>query len=172
MEQISKGYKMRVPYKPIYLPKSYKKFNYIIIHDYTCQFLKFDKARTDSKKVTVNDIRSYFWIFDDQFDLPYHFVCKQFGDDFETIMSRPLAYYCEYLDLSGQYLNSIHIAIAGKYDFITPEILRNVPPAGGVLDKIIKIFGKSIKDGKITIIMEYASGKTINIYIFLFYFLL
>ena len=112
---------MRVPYKPVYFQKSYKKFNYIIVHDYTCQFSKFDKARVDSKKITVNDIRSYNWLFNDEFDLPFHFVCKKFSDDFETILSRPLSYYCEYSDIPSQYLNSVHIAIAGKFDFITPE---------------------------------------------------
>ena len=113
---------MQVPYKPVYLTKAYKKFNYIIIHDFTCKFEHFDRARTDDKKTNVNDIRSYNWVFNGQFDLPYHFVCKKIGSDFETIMGRPLAYYCdEYKDISEEYINSVHIAIAGNYNLIAPD---------------------------------------------------
>ena len=111
---------MQVPYKPIYLLKAFKKFNYIVIHDLTCQFEHFEKSKTDDKKVAISDLRSYNWVFHNEFDLPYHFICKKIGTDYETIMSRPLAYFCEYPDISEQYINSVHIAIAGNYNFISP----------------------------------------------------
>ena len=107
---------MIAPYKPVYLPKAYKKFKYVIIHDFTCQFNTIDKARVDNKLAQIQGVRLYNWMFQNSYELPYHFVCEKIYNDFETIMARPFCYYCEYSDIPDQYLNSIHIAIAGNYN--------------------------------------------------------
>ncbi len=104
---------MRVPYRPVYLPKGFKRFRYIIMHDFSCQFSKLPKARTDTNKVETQSVRQYHWVFQNEFELPYHFVCEKIDKDFETIMARPFCYFCEYDDIPEQYLPSIHIAIAG-----------------------------------------------------------
>lgn len=104
---------MRVPYKPTYLTKAYKRFNYIVIHDFSCRFAALDKAKIDDKKFTTGAIRDYNWAFNNEFELPYHFICEKVGTDYETIMSMPLSFYCEYKDIPDQYVNSVHIAIAG-----------------------------------------------------------
>jgi len=110
---------MQIPYKPTFLPKAIKKFRYIIIHDFTCQFGSLDKARVDQKtKVTTQGTRVYNWLFKNEFELPYHFICEQLQGDYETILARPFCYFCEYDDIPEQYLPSIHIAIAGNYNFI------------------------------------------------------
>lgn len=111
---------MIVPYKPVYLPKAYKAFRYIIVHDFTCQFDSIDKTRIDNKTSQMQGARVYNWMFNKEWELPYHFVCEKIGLDVETFMARPLCYYCEYPDIPDQYLNSIHIALAGDYNIIAP----------------------------------------------------
>ena len=110
---------MIVPFKPVYLPKMYKKPQYIIIHDFSCQFGTIDKARTDNKLANIQGVRAYNWVFNGEYELPYHFVCEKINQDYETLMARPFCYMCEYEDIPSQYVASIHIAVAGNYNFMT-----------------------------------------------------
>ena len=111
---------MIAPLRPNYLPKAYKKFRYIIIHDFSCQFANVPVAKIDNGKENTQKLTMYNWVFNSQYELPYHFVCEKIGDDYETFMARPFCYYCEYKDIPDQYLNSIHVAIAGDYNLIAP----------------------------------------------------
>jgi hypothetical protein len=106
---------MRVPYKPVYFKKATMKFKYIVIHDLSCRFSHLERSKVDSKKVSVSGLRSYNWVFNDEFDIPFHFLCEQIGPDYETVMGTPFSYYCIYDDIPSQFLPSIHIGIAGNY---------------------------------------------------------
>jgi hypothetical protein len=112
---------MRVPYKPIYFEKSYKRFLYIVIHDYSCRFTTLDKARVDDRKLSVQPVRAYNWVFNNEYEMPYHFVCEKINDDYETIMCTPLSAYCSYPDIDSKYKASVHICAAGNYNLISPE---------------------------------------------------
>lgn len=132
---------MNVPYKPIYLPKAYKKFQYVIVHDFSCQFPDVTKASIDDKKIQTQGVRIYNWMFKNEYELPYHFVCEKIGDDFETTLARPFCYYCEYEDIPSQYLNSIHIALAGNYNFITPTQRTYQQLAYRSVSSVVRWFG-------------------------------
>lgn len=112
---------MIVPYKPVYFKKTTRKFNYIIIHDLSCRFSNLGIAKVDTKKSSSSHLRSYNWIFNDEFDLPYHFLCERIGLDFETIMCTPFCYKCIYDDIPSEYEAAIHIAIAGNFSTIQPD---------------------------------------------------
>ena len=112
---------MRVPYKPVYFKKATKKFRYIIIHDLSCRFSNLDRAKTDSRKAASSHLRSYNWIFNDEFDLPFHFLCERVGKDYETVMGTPFCYRCIFDDIPSVYDASIHIALAGNFSVNQPS---------------------------------------------------
>jgi len=112
---------MIVPFKPVYFKKTTRKFRYIIIHDYSCRFANLDKAKIDSPKASIGPLRNYNWIFNDSFDVPYHFLCEKIGQDYETLMGTPFCYKCVYDDIPSQYDASIHIAIAGNFSLMAPN---------------------------------------------------
>lgn len=112
---------MIVPYKPVFLQKATRKFRYIVIHDSTCKFKLFNKAKIDTPKSQILSLRNYNWVFNNEFELPYHFVCEKIGKDFETVMATPFCYFCEYEDIPQQFLPSIHICIVGNYSIQQPS---------------------------------------------------
>lgn len=137
---------MNVPYKPVYLPKAYKKFQYVIIHDFSCQFPDIDKAKVDDKKIQMQGVRVYNWLFKNSFELPYHFVCEKIGDDFETMMARPFCYYCQYEDIPSQYLNSVHVALSGNYNIISPTQRTYQQIAYRPIASIVRWFNMSLNN--------------------------
>jgi len=149
---------MRVPFKPVYLKKAYKKFMYIIIHDYSCKFGTLNKV--DTKGISVQDVRNYNWIWYNEFELPYHFICEKIGQDFETVMCRPLSYYCEYEDIPSVYLPSVHIAIAGNYNVIAPEQRAYQQIGYRSIASIMRWF--SIPISNIKMHWEVSADKTIH----------
>lgn len=132
---------MIVPYKPIYFKKATRKFRYIIIHDLTCRFGGLDVAKADNKRVSVTNLRSYNWIFNDEFDIPYHFLCERLGPDYETVMGTPFAYYCKYDDIPSQFDASIHIGIAGKFSMIAPTQRMYQQVGYRAIASIVRWFG-------------------------------
>ena len=112
---------MIVPYRPVTLKKSTRKFRYIIIHDSSCRFSNLGFAKVDGKKSSISKMRGYNWVFNGEFELPYHFVCERIGKDFETLMATPFSYRCIYDDIPFEFEASIHIAIAGDYSIIQPN---------------------------------------------------
>lgn len=138
---------MKVPYKPIYLPKLVsKRFKYIIIHDTKCQFDGFDKSKIDDNKVDVNDLRSYSWAFDDLHELNYHFFCEKVREDYETFVCRPLNYHCEYDDIPKLFRRSIHICVNGNYDFSTIDDRMYHQVCYRAIAPWITLYGISLKN--------------------------
>jgi len=132
---------MIVPYKPIYFKKATRKFRYIIIHDLSCRFEHLDKAKIDSKRSVAGSLRGYNWVFNEEFDLPYHMLCERVGMDYETIMCKPFAYYCEYPDIPSVYLASIHIGVAGNFDTVQPSQRSYQQIGYRAISPFIKWFG-------------------------------
>jgi hypothetical protein len=112
---------MIIPYKPVYFQKATRAFKHIIIHDLSCRFSGLDGAKVDTKKSSIAHLRNYNWIFNDEFDLPFHFVCEKIGQDFETIMATPLCYKCVYDDIPSEFEAAVHIAFAADYSVVKPE---------------------------------------------------
>lgn len=115
---------MKVPFKPVYLPKGPKRYHYIIIHDCNCMAERFPEFKIDNVQFQTNRLRGR--IFQDKklFELPYHFVCEKVIDDWQTIVGRPLQYSCEdvYTDLDKNFSRfGIHICIMGNFNYMASE---------------------------------------------------
>ena len=121
---------MIVPFKPVYFEKATRRFKYIIIHDLSCRFANLDKAKVDSKKSVASTLRGFNWVFNNEHDLPYHFLCERIGEDYETIMGRPFQYFCIFDDIKSEFIPSIHIAVAGLYSFTSQPTNRAYQQVG------------------------------------------
>jgi len=111
---------MKIPFK-IRQFDPFKKFpRYIVIHDVSCMNTQIDKLRLDSPKFQTNILRNQQYIIDMQPDLNYHYIVEKIGEDYEVILGRPFATYCEYDDIKNPYNHSIHICVMGNYNFDIP----------------------------------------------------
>jgi len=140
---------MIVPYKPIYFKKATRKFKYIIIHDLSCRFGDLDRAKVDSNKASSGHLRNYNWIFNDEYDLPFHFLCDKVGTDFETIMGVPFCYYIKYDDIPSTYDASIHIGVAGDCSLVQPSQRAYQQIGYRSVASIVKWFGLPLNQIKL-----------------------
>lgn len=135
---------MKVPYKPIYLPRGPKKYKYIIIHDMNCHENLAAKYKVDGEQFQTNSARSTLYRDDKYYELPFHYVCEKIKDDFQTVVARPLQYSCEseYPDLNKLYSRfGIHIGIMGNFNIIgtEPRMLQQI--CYRAITPLMKIYG-------------------------------
>lgn len=107
---------MRLPYRPKLLPVARARFQYIMIHDVTCQYEGIMELIKDSPKFQVGKMRANSFILDGMYELNYHFVVDKINDNYESIMGRPLYARCEIDGLPTNYNDrSIHIGAVGDF---------------------------------------------------------
>jgi len=106
---------MRLPFRPKLLPVARRRFRYIIIHDVVCQFDGIHELLTDSSKYQIDKMKSSNFILNAEYELPYHFVIDKIGDDYATLVARPLFARCEYDDIKPPYDHTIHIGTVGDF---------------------------------------------------------
>jgi len=109
---------MKLPYRPKTLPLiRSRRFKFIIIHDLSCMLEGIDQIKLDSKIPQCSSVRTYNWILNGQTDVNYHFISERLGEDYETIIGRPINRLCEYNDIPEVYNSkAIHIACMGQLD--------------------------------------------------------
>lgn len=115
---------MKIPFKPVYLPKGPKRYHYIVIHDTNCMCSKFNDFRIDNQMFQSNKLRQRLLQDKKWFELPYHFVCEKIIDDYQTIVARPIQFSCEdaYTDLDKKFARyGIHICIMGNFNTIVGD---------------------------------------------------
>ncbi len=108
---------MKVPYRPLSFPRAVRKYKYIIIHDTTCSFENYEMLTLDTKKSQTNDARTYQWIINGYHDLNFHFMVERVGEDYETILCRPLDRLCEFPDIPSVYSYAIHVCVMGNFNY-------------------------------------------------------
>lgn len=113
---------MRVPYKPALLSKGPKRYKYIILHDINCMGKNNNEFKVDRTLAQTGKLRSRFKVEKKYDELPYHFVCEKVGDDYETIVGRPLQFSCEYSDINYSFGHfAVHILVMGNFNIIDAE---------------------------------------------------
>lgn len=116
---------MKVPFRPVYLPKGPRRYRYIILHDTNCMCHRFNDFKIDGSTFQTNKLRGRVYQDKKLFELPYHFVCEKVLDDYQTIVARPTQYSCEdaYLGLDKNFSRlGIHICIMGNYNYVAEDV--------------------------------------------------
>lgn len=101
------------------LGRAPRKFRFIIIHDTNCQWKDYQPFKIDKNTYQSGPMRSRFKIMKNFDEMPYHFLCEKMGDNYQTIIGRPLQYSCvhEYPDMDALYSEfGIHVCLLGNYN--------------------------------------------------------
>jgi hypothetical protein len=130
---------VRIPYKPASF-KRLKKVRYIIIHDVSCKFSHLSDFYKDSIKMQSNRLRVNDYVLHGESDLSFHFIAERIGDDYETVVGRPITAHCDFDDIIDPYKNAIHIAVMGNFVYESPNARLYKQLAYRVLAPIAQLF--------------------------------
>jgi len=98
------------------------KFRYIVLHDTSCMFSGVSQVKIDDNKSQLHSLRDYNWILNARTEVNYHFVVEKIGNDYESLIGRPLNYLCQYDDIPLIYNErAIHVCLMGSYSIIKPK---------------------------------------------------
>ena len=112
---------MKVPFKPVYLPRGPRRYKYIILHDTNCKCSEFNDFKLDRAQFQTNLLRERLRQKNKWFELPYHFVTEKVIDDYQTIVGRPLQYSCQdcYPNMDRIFSRyGIHICVMGNFNLM------------------------------------------------------
>ena len=130
-------------YIPSLLERAPKRYKYIIIHDTSCQNDTNGMFKIDKKMFQTGAMRSRFRSIKNYYDMPYHFVCERIGQNYQTVVGRPLQYSCykAYPDIDRHYAqNAIHICLMGDYNVLSHSIKLYQQLAYRVICPMMKTF--------------------------------
>lgn len=109
-------------FQPTRLFKAPRRFRYIIIHDTSCQWDKSNIFSIDKRMMQTSPMRARFRSQKQYWELPYHFVCEKIGENYQTLLGRPLQYasFLEFPDIDRHYAqNAIHVCLMGNYNILS-----------------------------------------------------
>lgn len=112
-------------YTPTALEKAPKRYRYIVLHDTNCQWKNYNTYKVDSKSFQTGSMKGRCRSDKHIYDVPYHFICEKIGDNYQTVLGRPLQYSCErsYPDMDNRYAKfSIHVCIMGNYNIMAHQV--------------------------------------------------
>lgn len=115
---------MKIPFKPVYLPKGPRRYRYIILHDTNCMCSEFNDFKIDTNLFQSNHLRYRMRQRKKWFELPFHFVCEKIIDDYQTVVARPTQYSCEdcYPEMDRLFSRfGIHICIMGNFNVVSED---------------------------------------------------
>ena len=107
---------------PSRLFRSPRRFKYMIIHDTSCQWDKINLFSVDKRLFQTSPMRARFRSQKQYYELPYHFICEKIGENYQTIVGKPLQYssFLEFPDIDRHYAeHAIHICLMGNYNILT-----------------------------------------------------
>lgn len=108
-------------YQPLYLTKAPRRFRFIIIHDTNCQWQKNNIYKIDNNLFQAGPMRARFKLEKRWWESPYHFICEKIGENYQTILGKPLQYSSEneFPDLDNTYSRfGIHVCVMGNYNIM------------------------------------------------------
>lgn len=113
---------IKVPFRPKLFNRPRKPYKYIILHDINCQFGEDEENFIiDTKRIQLPDLRSRYYLFTGEPELPYHNLAEFVGKDYETFMCRPLSLMCDYEDIISPHNLAIHIGMMGSFTHTFPD---------------------------------------------------
>jgi len=109
-------------FMPTRLFKAPRRFKYMIIHDTSCQWENSNIFSIDKRMFQTSPMRARFRSIKKYYELPYHFICEKIGENYQTLVGRPLQYSCflEFPDIDRHFSEySIHICLMGNYNILS-----------------------------------------------------
>jgi hypothetical protein len=94
-------------------------------------------------------------------DINYHYIIDKIKEDYWPIVTRPIAYECEWPDISNDInKRAIHIAVMGSYDVKIPITRLYEVLAFRLLNPMLKLF--NIAPNKIKLHRDVSSDEDLS----------
>ena len=108
-------------YTPSMLERGPRRYYYIIIHDTSCQWPNYDMYKIDKNTFQAGPMRARFKAEMHWYETPYHFICERIGQNYQTVLGRPLQYasFDAFPDINrGICEHSIHVCLMCNYNVL------------------------------------------------------
>jgi hypothetical protein len=130
---------MKIHLRPSRLKVRRQSVKWLIVH-HTAEMYKQPEVKIDNAKFQMPGLVAGVHI-QKQADINYHYVIDKIKEDYFPIVTRPIAYLCEWDDISKDINNrAVHVAVLGSYDLKIPVTRLYEILAFRLLNPMLKLF--------------------------------
>jgi hypothetical protein len=150
---------MKIRLRPSRLKVRRQTVKWLIVH-HTAELYHQPETKIDNSKFQMPGLVAGVHI-QKQADINYHYVIDKIKEDYYPIVTRPIAYLCEWDDIDNNINNrAVHIAVMGSYDVKIPVTRLYEILAFRLLNPMLKLF--NIAPGKIKLHRDVSSDKELS----------
>ena len=150
---------MKIKLRPSRLKVRRQTVKWIIVH-HTAEMYKQPEARIDNAKFQMPALVAGVHI-QKQADINYHYVIDKIKEDYYPIVTRPIAYLCEWDDIDKNINNrAVHVAVMGSYDMKIPVARLYEILAFRLLNPMLKLF--NLAPNRIKLHRDVSSDKDLS----------
>jgi hypothetical protein len=150
---------MKIKLRPSLLKVRRQSVKWLIVH-HTAEMYKQPEAKIDNAKFQMPALVAGVHI-QKQADINYHYVIDKIKEDYYPIVTRPIAYECEWPDISADInKRAVHIAVLGSYDVKVPVVRLYEVLAFRLLNPMLKLF--NLSPSKIKLHRDVSSDEDLS----------
>jgi len=150
---------MKLKLRPSLLKVRRQTVKWIIVH-HTVEMYPAPSSRIDNAKFQMPGINKGV-LEQKTGDINYHYVIDKIKEDYYPIVTRPIAYLCDWPDISADInKRAVHIACMGSYDFKVPVTRLYEILAFRLLNPMLKLF--AIPPSKIKLHRDVSSDEDLS----------
>ena len=150
---------MKLKLRPSMLKVRRQTVKWIIIH-HTAEMYPAPSSRIDNPKFQMPGLVKGVHV-QKTGDINYHYVIDKIKEDYWPIVTRPIAYKCEWDDIHPDINNrAVHIAVMGSYSFKVPVVRLYEILAFRLLNPMLKLF--AIPPSKIKLHRDVSSIEDLS----------
>ncbi len=150
---------MKIKLRPSLLKIRRQTVKWLIVH-HTAELYKVPASKIDNPKFQMPGLVTGVHTMK-QGDINYHYVIDKIKEDYWPIVTRPIAYECEWDDISADInKRAVHIAVMGSYDVKVPVVRLYEVLAFRLLNPMLKLF--KIPPSKIKLHRDVSSNEDLS----------
>ena len=150
---------MKIKLRPSRLKVRRQTVKWIIVH-HTAEMYKQPETKIDNAKFQMPGLVAGVHI-QKQADINYHYVIDKIKEDYYPVVTRPIAYLCEWDDIDKNINNrAVHVAVMGSYDVKIPVSRLYEILAYRLLNPMLKLF--SLAPNRIKLHRDVSSDKDLS----------
>jgi hypothetical protein len=150
---------MKLKLRPSMMKVRRQSVKWLIVH-HTVEMYPQPEAKIDTAKYQLQALIA--GVHEQKTgDINYHYVIDKIKEDYQAIVTRPIAYLCDWPDISPDINNrAIHVAVMGSYDVKVPETRLLEILAYRLLNPMLKLF--HLSPSKIKLHRDVSDNKDLT----------
>jgi len=150
---------MKLKLRPSMMKIRRQSVKWLIVH-HTAELYHAPESRIDNPRFQIPGIVA--GVHEQKTgDVNYHYVIDRIKEDYYPIVTRPIAYLCEWDDIHPDINNrAVHIAVLGSYSFKVPPTRLYEILAYRLLNPMLKLF--HIPPSKIKLHRDVSDNKELD----------